>query len=226
MSLINDALKRANKAQQRQGSTPPPPPNGPLGVPLQPVEPMRRPSGGGPSFMLAVVGVVFLLVGAIWFTAAWWHHRTPAPSGQSTQPVTVSPVASATAPAPTPIVPVTTPSTSSKPAIKVNTNLVSRTEVIAVPVAKAAPEVVVAVAEPAPVEKPVVVEPVVAAPAPAPAFPNLKLQGIFYRLSKPSAIINGKTLFAGDFIDGVKVVKIERQHVVLDFKGEQKVLNL
>lgn len=57
-------------------------------------------------------------------------------------------------------------------------------------------------------------------------FPNLKLQGIYYRLNNPSVLINGRTLFVGDRIEGARVVKIERQSVTLEVNGQQKVLEL
>jgi hypothetical protein len=49
-----------------------------------------------------------------------------------------------------------------------------------------------------------------------------KVQGIFYRLSKPSAVINGRTLYVGDEIDGAKIVAIER-HAVRLFIGKETV---
>ncbi|HVY70753.1 MAG TPA: hypothetical protein VHH73_12555 [Verrucomicrobiae bacterium] len=70
-------------------------------------------------------------------------------------------------------------------------------------------------------------------PAPAPQsirtandFPILKLQGIFYRRSHPSVLINGKTLFVGDEILEAKVGKIERQSVTVEWQGQTKTLYL
>src|SRR5436305_6953254 len=68
-------------------------------------------------------------------------------------------------------------------------------------------EVVVAAAAPAPPpkrSKPTNAPPAVPAPA-APAvaakkFPPIKLQGISYRKTNPSALINGKTFFVGEHI--------------------------
>jgi hypothetical protein len=62
-----------------------------------------------------------------------------------------------------------------------------------------------------------------AAPAPV-SFPELKLQGIFYRLSNPTVLINGQTLGVGDSVAGVKIVKIERQNVVVEMMGQRKVI--
>jgi hypothetical protein len=62
--------------------------------------------------------------------------------------------------------------------------------------------------------------------APSVQFPELKLQGIYYRLSSPTVLINGQTLTAGDSIQGVRVVKIERESVTLEMAGQKKVLIL
>ena len=42
----------------------------------------------------------------------------------------------------------------------------------------------------------------------------MRLQGVFMR-AQPSAMINGKDVAEGDFLDGNKVVKIEASRVVL-----------
>lgn len=55
---------------------------------------------------------------------------------------------------------------------------------------------------------------------------SLRLQGIFYRPSKPSAVINSKTVFIGDTIAGGKVQSITRNSVTLVVDGETKVLTL
>jgi len=56
--------------------------------------------------------------------------------------------------------------------------------------------------------------------------PPLRLQGIFYRPSKPSAVINSQTVFVGDSIAGGKVKAITRDSVTLIVDGETKVLTL
>ena len=72
------------------------------------------------------------------------------------------------------------------------------------------------------------------APVPAPApvvqtpvrFPPLRLQSIFYRPSSPSVIINGKTLFVTDEINGVTVADIQPSSVTLVLSGQTNVLTL
>lgn len=67
-----------------------------------------------------------------------------------------------------------------------------------------------------------------AAPTPAaPAvWPKLDLQGIFFRLKDPSVRINGTNLYVGNEIEGVRVVEIQRQSVIVQLGGETNVLTL
>ena len=228
MSLINDALKRANQSQNQPAR-----PRPPLS-PMKPVESIRRPAFW-PSYLVPVLLVVVLGM-AGWFLHAWWQSRQsqsppvvatvlppPSPSVTTVKPaVTVpTPVAPPVAPA----VPTTT--------IKVNTNLVVRGnppaqpgELTSVEATKAAlvetPVVGNTPVAPATNAVAVVAEKV----APKPVFPEIKLQGIFYRVAKPSVLINSRTLFINDKVEGVKVIAIDRQSVTLEFEGERRVLSL
>lgn len=60
--------------------------------------------------------------------------------------------------------------------------------------------------------------------SPAREFPALRLTGIFYQTTRPSAIINGRPVFIGDEIEGVKIISIERNSVSVKFGEEVKVL--
>ncbi len=53
---------------------------------------------------------------------------------------------------------------------------------------------------------------------------GLRLQGIIYRQSNPSAIINGQPMFVGERIAGAKVVAITMNSVTLDVGGAEQVL--
>jgi hypothetical protein len=53
----------------------------------------------------------------------------------------------------------------------------------------------------------------VAVAAPAPVLPPLKLQGITYYNAKWQAIINGKTVYVGDNVNGFRVAVISRNYV-------------
>ncbi len=77
-----------------------------------------------------------------------------------------------------------------------------------------APQTVVAIAAP------------VAAPTPPVKFPPLRLQSIFYRPANPSVIINGKTLFVTDEINGVKVSDIQPANVTLVLSNQTNILTL
>lgn len=56
------------------------------------------------------------------------------------------------------------------------------------------------------------------------ALPKLKLQGVIFRETNPSAIINGKTFYPGDRIEGAEVVAISRGSVSLSFDGSTNVI--
>lgn len=59
-------------------------------------------------------------------------------------------------------------------------------------------------------------------PRPKVQFPELQVQGIFFRPSNPSALINGRTLFVGDRMGEIKVVAIKQESVELEKDGETK----
>lgn len=73
-------------------------------------------------------------------------------------------------------------------------------------------------------------EPAVSEPAtPAvkkPGFNELKLQGILYSTSNPSAIISGTTVRLNDRVAGALVVAITPRSVTLEYQGERKTLAL
>jgi hypothetical protein len=55
---------------------------------------------------------------------------------------------------------------------------------------------------------------------------ELKLAGIIFNQRNSIALINGQTLTVGDRIDGIRVTKIERDRVSLEWNGHAKVLVL
>ena len=58
------------------------------------------------------------------------------------------------------------------------------------------------------------------------AFPDIMLQGIFYGNKMPSAILNKKTYFVGDIIEGVKILSIYADSIVVEKDGVQRVVLL
>ena len=65
----------------------------------------------------------------------------------------------------------------------------------------------------------------VAARAPV-IWPRLKLQGIIYKPSHPSVVVNNTMLYVEDDIEGAKVVEIGTDHATLTLGGETNVLYL
>jgi thiol-disulfide isomerase/thioredoxin len=65
-------------------------------------------------------------------------------------------------------------------------------------------------------------------PAPPPRQPGdePKLQGIFYSASHASIILEGKSCSEGDSVDGMRVLKITRDKVTVEWKGQAKVLKM
>lgn len=245
MSLINDALKRAKQAQKREASAPSAPE-----TPLQPVE--TNPAPRSSSWIVPACAVVIAGV-AVWFFVKWWSDsREPtqiatAPStatnrsiaGQmiralSTASNVVQSVTNLRADAEAAFgtnklsAPVPTPTATTSAIVETNTVPVPSVEKIPAAVSAISPATNLAssssnssaaaetaahdVASPAPVRT--------AGPSP------LQLQGIFYRLSKPSALINNRTLYVGDEIEGARVIAITRYGVKLVAGGKTNDLTL
>jgi hypothetical protein len=57
-------------------------------------------------------------------------------------------------------------------------------------------------------------------------FPQLKVQGIFFRAKNPGALVNSKTVFVGDWIANAKVVEIRADGITVEFQGRKKVFDL
>jgi len=64
-----------------------------------------------------------------------------------------------------------------------------------------------------------------AVPAPV-VFPKLKLAGIIMNGSASTAVINGRTVQVGDYVEAVKVVVIESKTVTVEFSGERMTIEL
>jgi len=197
MSLINDALKRAKTAQQ-QAEVP-----APSGPQLRPVEPPQA-ARHGLGLALPVTCVVIALLGLL---LLW---QLASNRGKETQGSTVTgegiAVAARTA-APAPATEITKPgsSASSAPATAAQpaSNVVTTGSVVADSSSNAT-----SVAE--------------APPKPAP----LKLQGIVYNPTHPSATISGRTVFVGDRVGGFRVIAIGKDSATLVGGGQTNQLNL
>jgi len=209
MSLINDALKRAAEAQKQNPSDSPP------AVRLQPVDYSARSS---PFLRIVVLSLLLgFVAGSAWFFSKWWHASNQT---ASTAALTNAPVAS---------VPQTAveahPSAGqpgSQSTVRVITNIVVRGGQAAQP----APSATGRPNARAQVPPPPKGTPPETAPPKPPSFPDLKLQSIIYRLSKPAVVINGEMLSVGDVIKGARVVNIERYNVTVEWQGEKRELSL
>jgi cytoskeletal protein RodZ len=205
MSLINDALRRANQEKKNR----PPDPSG--GAPMHPVNPppQSRTSFFGP---ILIVLIAMILLGAGWF---FWKGSQA--NSKQNEVVKVETPDSAKKPA-TPVTEVATPEAAS---IEREENAVVAPPVDEIPAAEPSIE---PPSNPIETETPSAPATVETPPAPTP--PTLRLQGVFYRLSKPTALINGRTFAVGEKISGAEVVKIERQSVTLEWNGQTIILEL
>lgn len=233
MSMINDALRRASSAA-KSGSVapplstgfapppplpgaapafPPPPPFGDLDREL-PEPPSTAESSRKKKSALPLILVLFLVFGTAGGAGYFfWQQQKPVIQVQSQlRPAVAKPTDQT--------VGATLPAAGKAPGKAAAP--VTRTNAILASVAPPATRPMVAV--PAPVA------PVPPAPALAPAvpvrFPPLRLQSIFYRPESPSVIINGKTLFIDDQINGVLVTDIRSSSVTLVLSGQTNILTL
>lgn len=209
MSLINDALKRASTAAKT--NTPDPT----VSIRVRPIDQERRPS------LLFVLGLPLLVVAGL-LSGGWYYYygRTPAQSQPSPlaarpAPATLAPNVPGPGPAaaPAPAAPPEVTALNPPPA-----NPVTAPAVANLPAAPAS-------VAPLPPVKRSPAAPTAVSPTP-PTFPALKLQGIYYRRTNPTAMINSQNVGIGEMVDGVQVVAIERMTVTVELEGHMKVLGL
>jgi cytoskeletal protein RodZ len=214
MSLINDALKRAHDASKNA------PANPNVTIRLQPSEEER----GHNLFVLAGLPllIVALMLAGGWF---YFYGRPGAPKAASLikpQPIQTASVPAAAPvaanPAPAPVASAPAVPTVSSPApvqSEVVSNPAPAPGIVLRPVAaKKTPAVLLPATAPATTAKV------------APTFPPLKLQGIYFRRTNPSAMINNQNVGIGETVDGVQVIAIERMLVTVELEGQKKVLTL
>jgi hypothetical protein len=216
MSLINDALRRAQAAQPQ----PPPPPLAP--VPPRPLEPVRhaRHNLG----LMVPVSLAILALFALLFVWQWAQRARNATELQEARALT-APIATASiAPQPaSPMLAMTPP-----PAQPTS---MPQPQTLPAPVADGPnnPAAAAPTNQPGPslaqdqksdrTNAAVIVPP---APKPAP----LRLQAIVFNPKRPSALINGKTLFVGDKLGDARVVGIGQNSATLVRAGKTTVLIL
>jgi len=220
MSLINEALKRAKAAQRRV------PEAAATGPPLHPVEavvPARPGLGLALPGLLALLSLLVLL--CVWELAqrsararapesqaqiadADGPHRSAvsslaAPRNEPAVPPAIAPAPTIPPPSPGGVKPVAEPTPADPPS---------------------APNVASAVVQAPPPVPPPSTGP--ASESSAPKTEPLRLQGVVFNPRKPSAVINGHTLFLGDRIANFRVVAIRPTTAILVGAGQTNVLSL
>jgi hypothetical protein len=220
MSLINEALKRAKQTQESSPAAASPVPHL---ARFQPVPSHSSHLGNSllPPVTLGLVAMLGFIV--IW---QWIHMRSarvvPNPIrvvATEARTNTSRPVAPA--PSPQPIVTAATVSSQSAQQVPVPVPPPDATKAIAneppkaVTTPPASTRAGKVPANPAPAAKDSVAKPLV-----------LKLQAIVTHPTRPSAVINGKSVFVGDHVSEFRVAKISRQNVTLVKAGKSTVLDL
>jgi hypothetical protein len=242
MSLINEALKRAKQAQQEAPS----PTAGTLQ--FRPVEPSRQ-GWHGLGMMLPVVLAVSVLPTLLLLWQAT-KSRNAAQRPQPAQAALGRPKAGQAAPrsvlaappaspAPAAVTPDPAPAPAAfapgpPPAAPVQAESIATTPRKAAGPASVPPDPAPAIAALAPVTPPpasvgpesiVTPPPAVAEPAPVKP-PPLRLQGIVFDPSRPSAVINGQSVFVGERVGDFTVLAISQRSATLAGGGITNVLAL
>jgi hypothetical protein len=227
MSLINEALKRAKQAQARRVAA----------IATEPaLEPAVAPAANpSPPAWLTPVGVGLVLVVAFWFLFLWWRTSQREAARAQSRPDDGQQIAQVMSA----VVELTQNHPNKPAAPQPKPSFLPSSDVghgFAMPPPSAPSSSTPQSAGADPVHTPAVTAPAVPETVPVQLSPlpsvraeperEFKLQGIFYRASQASALINGQTLFVGDEIGGARLVRIERRAVHLLQKGQTNVLTL
>lgn len=223
MSLINDALKRANTQK-----APPPgavPEDGARMLPAV----REEPAGSNPLLLYIGVALIVLAIGVFALSFGMRQRSDENTEARISPNVTSNATVAApllqSAAAPTPAVSEAVAPTSEQ--IDRARATIVQTETQAAP-AVSSPAPAVVAEPPAAVQTSVAASPasqtpVVTAP---PSFPAFKLQAIYYRMKGPTVVIDGRTLRMGDRISEARVLAIERMRVEMEWRGERRWFSL
>jgi hypothetical protein len=208
MSLINDALRRAQAAQQQ----PPPPPLTPVPPrPLEPAQHARHNLG-----LMVPVGLAMLALLALLFVWLWAQRESKATGLQQARALSAPAAPAIITPQPAPpMVAVTPPPAQPSEPQEPDSGL---TPPAAAPATPDTPQA-------AGGQGPETANPVAVTPPPPKPAP-LRLQAILFNPKRPSAQINGKTLFIGDKLGDSRVVAIGQESATLVGAGKTNVLIL
>ncbi len=219
MSLINDALRRAKQAQ-RQAPTP----AGSSGLQFRPVEPEVKSPSQSNLFMPGVLVLVAIVVAVLM-----------AQLGRKSESETTLP-SRARADSPAAVAPPAEPLAQSPPAISpdapvTTAGIQNEARMARAPdrnTSAAQPEGQTSVVSGSGVTSSNGSPPAMAAPVTnaTPSAPPPKLQGIVWNPKRPSAVINGRTLFIGDRFGDFRVRSITADTLTLVGQGQTNVFVL
>ena len=216
MSLINDALKRAKQAQDQ---TPPPAPSPELH--LRPVEnPPYVRHGLGIAIPIALAIVALLVLFLVW---RWARQDGSAPQKVRAKTLTAQEPVIPSQPAPP--IDVSTPPPAVNPERRVETSKPDKEAGVPPSSAQSKPAAEPTLTQTANDNPSTQAHPAAAEEAEIAKPAPLKLQGIVFSSTRPSAVVSGKPLFIGDRIRDLKVVAIARDSITLVGKGQTNVLS-
>jgi len=210
MSLINDALKRAQKAQN---DAPQPVAPGPPMRPVERASRARRP----PSLLLMLLPAAIVVLSVIALVLIW---RSSVSSGPGL-PVRAAQneTAARTDPAPQPTrvpIPALAENLATQPIVSAPAEPRTPAAIRAPALAPASTAALAPAAETTGIAVPT------AAETPAP----LRLEGIMFQPANPAVIIGGKTLFVGDQLGQWRVIAITKDSATLAGGGQTNILTL
>ncbi len=223
MSLVNDALKRAKEAQDKQ-----------TGNPMRGA-PLHTPAPAPSSKLWLVALFCFVLAIGVAVGGIWYYKQ----HGGNFSFAFLKPKAEADTKTGSQIIIVTQQKTNVLAQKSSGKFEVENPPLPPAETPKPAPAPIVEAKAEAPVEKkpdvlivdkskPLNLVPQVAVEKPAPIQPPqaLKLQGILYSATKPAAILNGRTIFVGDHFSDMTVAEISQTQVTLIYSNQPIVLKL
>jgi hypothetical protein len=203
MSLINDALKKARKAQPAGASSAD-------GPDLLPVEADARARGGSIFTLPFIIAAMLVMAGMLiwaWYRAGSVELVVRGNTGAAT--VSARPQASEPAKVVAPRVAAMT-STAAKTETPTSGTTVASTPMVVASADAGATNVLAATAE-----------------TPKPAAVVYKLEGIFYSAKRPTAVINGDLVSVGSRVEAGRVVAIDEESAtVVTEAGETNLLIL
>ncbi len=209
MSLINEALKRAKQAQKEN-------PAPPSALQFKAADPSQRRSSGPPVLMIVAVVVVLALVGAFVMIALQKRGASPVVNARQPNEIRLQTAA------PSVVTPVANPASAHEPVLATSQSQATQS---AVPNTAAEPRV--SATPPVSASADSVTNIATADVDPTPAKPALpKLQGIFYRPQRPSAVISGKNVFVGSRVGEFQVLAITQESVTISSATQTNVLSL